>query len=236
MFRIFRQAREPFRESREWPGRPGSRLRATRRGVAETRVPWVEPDGMGGGRPQSPGAGPERECHRLPECEPREGAREVQHGPPGRHTDPRPRLDEALADRPDLARRPRGVAAMARLQQAWPTLVPVHTPIHASWLNQIEIYFSVVQRKVLTPNDFTSLAAVEDRLGHYLENRSRPKKHNDRMEAALQQARAVLPEDASEADEGNLIDVILLARKLRRDLRAAGLEPPEDEWSTPPSG
>lgn len=62
------------------------------------------------------------------------------------------------------------------------------------------------------------------------------KKHNDRMEAALQQARAALPEDASEADEGNLIDAMLLARKLRRDLRAAGLEPPEDEWSTRPSG
>jgi hypothetical protein len=62
------------------------------------------------------------------------------------------------------------------------------------------------------------------------------KKHNDRMESALQQARAVLPEDASEADEGNLIDVIMLARKLRRNLRAAGLEPPENEWSTRPSG
>ena len=62
------------------------------------------------------------------------------------------------------------------------------------------------------------------------------KKHNDRMEGALQQARAVLPDDASEADEGNLIDVITLARKLRRDLRAAGLEPPEDEWPTRPSG
>jgi hypothetical protein len=62
------------------------------------------------------------------------------------------------------------------------------------------------------------------------------KKHNDRMESALQQARAVMPEDASEADEGNLIDVIMLARKLRRDLRAAGLEPPEEERSTRPSG
>jgi hypothetical protein len=40
----------------------------------------------------------------------------------------------------------------------------VHTPVHASWLNQIEIYFSIVQRKVLTPNDFNSLAALEDRL------------------------------------------------------------------------
>ena len=40
----------------------------------------------------------------------------------------------------------------------------VHTPLHASWLNQIEIYFSVVQRKVLTPNDFTNLADVEGRI------------------------------------------------------------------------
>ena len=62
------------------------------------------------------------------------------------------------------------------------------------------------------------------------------KKHNDRTESALQQARAALPDEASEADEGNLIDAMLLARKLRRDLRAAGLEPPEDEWSTRPSG
>ncbi len=38
------------------------------------------------------------------------------------------------------------------------------TPRHASWLNQIEIYFSIVQQKVLTPNDFASLAALE----HYL--------------------------------------------------------------------
>ena len=58
----------------------------------------------------------------------------------------------------------RGERASARLQATWPTLVLVHTPLHASWLNQIEIYFSIVQRKVLTPNDFASLAALEDRL------------------------------------------------------------------------
>ena len=58
----------------------------------------------------------------------------------------------------------RGARAAARLQARWPTLMLVHTPVHASWLNQIEIYFSVVQRKVLTPNDFSSLAAVRDRL------------------------------------------------------------------------
>jgi hypothetical protein len=40
----------------------------------------------------------------------------------------------------------------------------VHGPVHTRWLNQIEIYFSIVQRKALTPNDFSSLADVEDRL------------------------------------------------------------------------
>jgi hypothetical protein len=58
----------------------------------------------------------------------------------------------------------RGKAAIQRLQAAWPMLKVVHLPVHASWLNQIEIYFSIVQRKVLTPNDFASLAAVEERL------------------------------------------------------------------------
>ena len=58
----------------------------------------------------------------------------------------------------------RGAPSLQRLQTAFPNLVLVHTPIHASWLNQIEIYFSIVQRKVLVPNDFSSLQAVEDRL------------------------------------------------------------------------
>ena len=40
----------------------------------------------------------------------------------------------------------------------------VHTAVHASWLDQAEIYFSVVQRKVLAPNDFSDLDAVEQRL------------------------------------------------------------------------
>jgi DDE superfamily endonuclease len=58
----------------------------------------------------------------------------------------------------------RGAKCVARLQEQFPRLVPVHGPVHASWLNQIEIYFSIVQRKALTPNDFPSLAAVEERL------------------------------------------------------------------------
>ena len=58
----------------------------------------------------------------------------------------------------------RGQAAIDRLAKRFPNTVMIHTPVHASWLNQIEIYFSIVQRKVITPNDFTSLDQVEDRL------------------------------------------------------------------------
>jgi hypothetical protein len=58
----------------------------------------------------------------------------------------------------------RGAAAIQRLQTAYPNLILVHLPVHASWLNQVEIYFSVVERKVLTPNDFSSLAEVAQRL------------------------------------------------------------------------
>jgi hypothetical protein len=58
----------------------------------------------------------------------------------------------------------RGQASIARLQGAWENLRLVHLPIHASWLNQVEIYLSVVQRKVLTPNDVPDLPEVQRRL------------------------------------------------------------------------
>jgi transposase len=51
----------------------------------------------------------------------------------------------------------RGQAATRRLRDAWPNAIMIHTPFHASWLNQVEIFFSIVQKKVLTPNDFASL-------------------------------------------------------------------------------
>ncbi|MFE7111240.1 hypothetical protein ACFU98_25090 [Streptomyces sp. NPDC057575] len=50
------------------------------------------------------------------------------------------------------------------MTSAFPNALMVHTPVHASWLNQVEIYFSVVQRKVVSPDDFTDLAQVRDRL------------------------------------------------------------------------
>ena len=58
----------------------------------------------------------------------------------------------------------RGQPCVDRLQSTWPTLRLIYLPIHASWLNQVEIYFSVLQRKVLTPNDFHSLNELETRL------------------------------------------------------------------------
>ncbi len=61
----------------------------------------------------------------------------------------------------------RGQPAVTRLARRFPNAVMVHTPVHASWLNQIEIYFSVVQRKVVTPNDFTDLDQVQYRLADF---------------------------------------------------------------------
>jgi hypothetical protein len=63
----------------------------------------------------------------------------------------------------------RGQAAIKRLRKAYRKAVMVHTPVHASWLNQVEIYFSIIQRKVLTPNDFANLDEVEQRLRLYEE-------------------------------------------------------------------
>ncbi|MDQ1041136.1 hypothetical protein QFZ75_007552 [Streptomyces sp. V3I8] len=58
----------------------------------------------------------------------------------------------------------RGRKAAGRLAAAFPNTVMVHTPVHASRVNQVEVYFSVVQRKVVSPNDFTDLTEVGDRL------------------------------------------------------------------------
>ena len=58
----------------------------------------------------------------------------------------------------------RGAAAARRLAASYPNLVLIHLPVHASWLDQIEIYFSIVQRKVLTPNDSLSVDEIGRRV------------------------------------------------------------------------
>jgi DDE superfamily endonuclease len=63
----------------------------------------------------------------------------------------------------------RGETSKTRLHQVDSRIIVVHTPVHASWLNQVEIYFSIIQRKVLTPNDFADLEAVRLRLALYEE-------------------------------------------------------------------
>jgi hypothetical protein len=65
------------------------------------------------------------------------------------------------------ARPTMGQRSIDRMNAAWPNAQLVHLPVHASWLNQIEIVFSVIQRKVIKPADFADLAALQDRLERF---------------------------------------------------------------------
>jgi transposase len=58
----------------------------------------------------------------------------------------------------------RNWAAADRLATAYPNAQMVHLPVHASWLNQIEVYFSVIQRKLLTPDDFDDLDHLAEQI------------------------------------------------------------------------
>ena len=58
----------------------------------------------------------------------------------------------------------RGQAAVNRLAAAHPNAIMIHTPVHASWLNQVEIFFSIIQKKVVSPNDFPSLEKLSETL------------------------------------------------------------------------
>jgi DDE superfamily endonuclease len=63
----------------------------------------------------------------------------------------------------------RGEVSVRRMSVAYANATLVHTPVHASWLNQVEVYFSLLQRKVLTPNDSTDLQELELRIRLYEE-------------------------------------------------------------------
>ena len=58
----------------------------------------------------------------------------------------------------------RGQAAISRLRKAHANAIMIHTPVHASWLNQVEIVFSVIQKKVITPSDFASTSTLSQTL------------------------------------------------------------------------
>jgi hypothetical protein len=57
-----------------------------------------------------------------------------------------------------------GQASVNPLQSPWPNLRLIHLPVYASWLNQIEIVFSIIQGKVVAPNDFVDLDQIAERL------------------------------------------------------------------------
>ena len=61
----------------------------------------------------------------------------------------------------------RGAAAKTRLRQVDSRIMLGHTPVHASGLHQVALYFSIIQRQVWTPNDFADLAAIRRRLALY---------------------------------------------------------------------
>jgi hypothetical protein len=72
----------------------------------------------------------------------------------------------------------RGQPSIERLQGEWPDLVLVHLPFYASWLSQIEIVFSVIRRKVLTPNVVASLQAVFDAFERHCNQIAKPFESN----------------------------------------------------------
>jgi hypothetical protein len=49
------------------------------------------------------------------------------------------------------------------------------------------------------------------------------------MEMALRQARQVIPDDLSEEEEGQLIEIMARVEEFRQHLREAGLEPSADD-------
>ena len=57
-----------------------------------------------------------------------------------------------------------GAASIARMKKRWPNAVLVHLPVHASWLNQVEVFFSILQRKVITGGHFSDLGDLADKI------------------------------------------------------------------------
>jgi len=84
---------------------------------------------------------------------------------PGGRTDVRSRVFWVV----DNGSSHRGGAAVKRMSGAYPNTILVHLPVNASWLNQVEVYFSMLQRKVLAPNDSVDLQELELRIGLYEE-------------------------------------------------------------------
>jgi len=136
---------------------------------APGRAAYIENEYERGGALQYLAAWDVRRGHVMGRCEPKTGiapfgrlVKQVRAEEPYRSS-------ERLFWIVDNGSSHRGEAAKKRLRQVDSRIILVHTPVHASWLNQVEIYFSIIQRKVLTPNDFDDLEAVRLRLALYEE-------------------------------------------------------------------
>jgi hypothetical protein len=136
---------------------------------APGRPAYIEHEYKRGGALQYLAAWDVRRGYVMGRCEPKTGI-----APFGRL------VEQVLAEEPyrssqrlfwivDNGSSHRGEASKKRLRQVDSRIVVVHTPVHASWRNQVEIYFSIIQRKVLTPNDFADLEAIQLRLALYEE-------------------------------------------------------------------
>ena len=136
---------------------------------APGRAAYIENEYERGGALQYLAAWDVRRGHVMGRCEPTTGI-----APFGRLVKP------VLAEEPyrsgerlfwivDNGSSHRGAASQKRRRQVDARILLVHTPLHASWLHQVEISCSIIQRKVLTPNDCADLAAIRRRLGLYEE-------------------------------------------------------------------
>jgi len=63
----------------------------------------------------------------------------------------------------------RWLQQLPQVQQGQLTFHVVWLPTNASWLDQIEIWFSILQRKRLQPNHFESLQALEQAITDFIE-------------------------------------------------------------------
>jgi acyl-CoA synthetase (AMP-forming)/AMP-acid ligase II len=118
-----------------------------------------------------------------------------------------------------------------RLQGAWRNLIVVHTPVSASWLNQCEIYFSIVQRKALRPNNFADLDELEHHLlafGRRYEQIAKPfewkfTRHDlDRVLDRLDQPPPGAPNPASSVT----YEYVKTTERQKLPCQRSGLQPP----------
>jgi hypothetical protein len=112
----------------------------------------------------------------LGRCEPRTGiepfgrlVRQVMDTPDYRRPGGRRDVSARVFWVVDNGSSHRGEASVTRLRRVYPNAILVPLPVHASWLNQVEVYFSLLQRKVLTPTDSTDLRDLELRIRLYEE-------------------------------------------------------------------